>query len=59
MTFKTEAFIKEEMDLFKNLCISIASKNLDITPYEMTKYVSEVCNVFRVNYREKYISEEN
>jgi hypothetical protein len=39
-----------EMDLFKDICVTIASKDLDITASQMVQYASSVCDGFRERF---------
>jgi len=43
----------EEMDLFKNICVAIAGKDIDINSHQLTQYASEVCDKFSARYLKK------
>jgi len=47
---KAEMLQYEEIGLFKQLCVAIAEKDLDITADDMTKYASSVCDAFRKRF---------
>jgi len=43
----------EEMDLFKNICVAIAGKDIEINSHQLTQYASEVCDKFSARYVKK------
>jgi len=45
-----EILIQQERSLFIEMCVGIASKNFDIKPEDLVKYVSTVCNGFTERY---------